>query len=215
MTKRAFDIFFASLALILLLPILLVTVIIIWITMGRPILYKQVRPGLNCSLFTIYKFRTMNNNRDENDNLISDDQRRTALGSFLRKTSLDEIPELFNVLRGDMSLVGPRPLLTRYVSRYTPEQNRRHEVLPGITGLSQISGRDDLVWTERFKVDVQYVDNHNIFLDIKILLITIWKVMFRDDINETAEGDFWGELGPPKGGPSAIPSEADETNEGC
>jgi lipopolysaccharide/colanic/teichoic acid biosynthesis glycosyltransferase len=154
--------------------------------MGRPIFFKQIRPGLRGNPFLIYKFRTMLDLRDENGNLLPDEKRLTKIGKFLRNTSLDELPELWNVLKGDMSLVGPRPLLMEYLGRYTPEQARRHNVKPGITGWAQINGRNAISWDEKFKLDVWYVDNWNIFLDLKIIFITLIKVIKREGIS--AEG---------------------------
>ena len=185
--KRCIDIVVAGLGLIVLSPILVVITVVIWIQMGWPIMFHQMRPGLNGQVFRMYKFRTMSNKRDEEGNLLPDEQRLTSLGKFLRKTSLDELPELFNVLKGDMSLVGPRPLLMQYLERYTPEQARRHEVKPGITGWAQINGRNAISWEEKFTLDVWYVDNCSLWLDIKILAITIWKVFRREGIS--AEGE--------------------------
>jgi len=154
--------------------------------MGMPIFFKQLRPGLKGNPFVIYKFRTMLDLRDENGNLFPDEKRLTTIGKFLRKTSLDELPELWNVLKGDMSLVGPRPLRMEYLDRYTPEQARRHEVKPGITGWAQVNGRNAISWEEKFKLDVWYVDNWNILLDIKIICLTILKVLKGEGIS--AEG---------------------------
>lgn len=185
--KRCIDIVGAGLGLIVLSPVLAVVAVAIWMQMGRPIIFRQMRPGLNGRPFYMYKFRTMSNKRDEEGNLLPDEQRLTSLGKFLRKTSLDEFPELFNVLKGDMSLVGPRPLLMQYLERYTPEQARRHEVKPGITGWAQVNGRNALSWEEKFALDVWYVDNISLCLDFKILGLTIWKVLKRDGIS--AEGE--------------------------
>ena len=185
--KRCIDIVGAGLGLIVLSPVLAVVAIAIWWDMGRPIMFHQIRPGLNGQAFSMYKFRTMSNKRDSQGDLLPDEQRLTSLGKFLRKTSLDELPELFNVIKGDMSLVGPRPLLMQYLERYTPEQARRHEVRPGITGWAQINGRNAISWEEKFALDVWYVDNCSLWLDIKILAITIWKVFRREGIS--AEGE--------------------------
>jgi len=155
--------------------------------MGRPVLFKQMRPGLNAKPFYMYKFRTMTNEKDEQGNPLSDEQRLTRLGRFLRSTSLDELPELFNVLKGDMSLVGPRPLLMQYLARYTPEQARRHEVKPGITGWAQVNGRNAITWEEKFALDVWYVDNWSLWLDIKILAMTVVKVFKREGISAKGE----------------------------
>jgi len=151
---------------------------------GSPILFRQTRPGLNGNPFTLYKFRTMTDERDVDGNLLSDSERLTKIGRFLRSTSLDELPELFNVVKGDMSLVGPRPLLMQYLERYTPEQARRHEVKPGITGWAQINGRNAITWEEKFKLDVWYVDNQSLLLDLKILFLTIVSVLKREGINQ-------------------------------
>ncbi len=185
--KRCIDIVGAGLGLIVLSPVLAVVAIAIWWDMGRPIMFHQIRPGLNGQAFSMVKFRTMSNKRDSQGDLLPDEQRLTSLGKFLRKTSLDEFPELFNVLKGDMSLVGPRPLLMQYLERYTPEQARRHEVKPGITGWAQVNGRNAISWEEKFTLDVWYVDNCSLWLDIKILAITIWKVFRREGIS--AEGE--------------------------
>lgn len=182
--KRCFDVSIVSFLLILCAPLFLVIALLIYFNDGLPIIFCQKRPGLNCKIFTIYKFRTMSNAIDKNGNLLSDEQRLTRMGRFLRSTSLDELPELFNVLTGTMSLVGPRPLLVESLPYYSAEQNRRHEVLPGITGLAQVSGRNSLPWEERFKLDVWYVDHGNFWLDIKIMLKTIIKVITREGINE-------------------------------
>lgn len=181
--KRVFD-FCASLGgiIILLAPILIIALAVLY-KHGRPIFFQQTRPGLNSEPFELLKFRTMTDQKDDNGEILPDDQRLTKLGRFLRKTSLDEFPELFNVLRGDMSLVGPRPLLMRYIPRYTAEQMRRHEVRPGITGQAQINGRNQLSWEEKFKLDVWYVNHRNFWLDIKILAITVWKVVSRQGIS--------------------------------
>ncbi|WP_035171826.1 sugar transferase [Caldanaerobius polysaccharolyticus] len=184
--KRILDIIISSLLLIVLSPLLLIIAVIVYITMGSPILYRQTRPGLKGKPFKIYKFRTMNNKRDKDGNLLPDEERLTKIGRLLRSTSLDELPELFNVLKGDMSLVGPRPLLMEYLNYYTEEQMRRHDVRPGITGWAQINGRNNLSWEEKFKLDVWYVDHWNLLLDFKILFITIKKVITREGIS--AEG---------------------------
>ena len=181
--KRVFDIFVASFLLLMLAPVMGVLALLIWFTMGAPVLFRQVRPGLHGKPFVMYKFRTMTNKQDEEGNLLPDEQRLTHLGRFLRSTSLDELPELWNVLKGDMSLVGPRPLLMEYLPLYTPEQFRRHEVKPGITGWAQVNGRNALTWEEKFKLDVWYVDNLSFFLDIKILFLTLWKVLRREGIS--------------------------------
>ena len=194
-SKRSFDILIAVLGLILTSPILLVTAILVTFFHGTPVLFRQQRPGHKGRLFNIYKFRTMSNARDKAGNLLPDAERLTPLGRFLRSSSLDELPELFNILQGEMSLVGPRPLLTQYLPRYSPEQARRHDVMPGITGWAQINGRNALTWEEKFKLDVWYVDNWSFGLDIKILFLTVWKVFKREGISQpghaTAE-EFMG-----------------------
>jgi lipopolysaccharide/colanic/teichoic acid biosynthesis glycosyltransferase len=185
--KRVFDILVASILLILLLPLLLVLAAVIRFKLGTPILFSQIRPGLNGNPFKLYKFRTMTNALDAEGNLLTDEDRLTPFGRLLRRTSLDELPELWNVLRGDMSLVGPRPLLMEYLPLYTQEQSRRHEVRPGITGWAQVNGRNLLSWDERFILDVWYVNHHSILLDIKILFITSKKVLKREGISAKGE----------------------------
>jgi lipopolysaccharide/colanic/teichoic acid biosynthesis glycosyltransferase len=184
--KRVVDIVGASVGIILVAPVLLVVSLLVLLTMGRPVLFRQQRPGLRGKPFTLYKFRTMRDARTASGELLPDDLRLTTFGKWLRSTSLDELPELFNVLKGEMSLVGPRPLLMEYLPRYSPEQARRHEVKPGITGWAQVNGRNALSWEEKFRMDVWYVDNWNLWLDVKILLLTIWKVLKREGIS--AEG---------------------------
>jgi lipopolysaccharide/colanic/teichoic acid biosynthesis glycosyltransferase len=170
-----------------LLPPLLVLAAVIRFKLGTPILFSQIRPGLNGNPFKLYKFRTMTNALDAEGNLLTDEDRLTPFGRLLRRTSLDELPELWNVLRGDMSLVGPRPLLMEYLPLYTQEQSRRHEVRPGITGWAQVNGRNLLSWDERFILDVWYVNHHSILLDIKILFITSKKVLKREGISAKGE----------------------------
>jgi len=155
--------------------------------MGTPVLFRQRRPGLHGKPFICYKFRTMTDSRDSDGSLLPDSERLTGFGRFLRKTSLDELPELFNVLKGDMSLVDPRPLLMQYLDRYTPEQARRHEVKPGITGWAQVNGRNALTWEEKFKLDVWYVNNRSLWLDLKIIAMTIWKILIREGINQPGQ----------------------------
>ena len=181
------DVGIASVALLLLAPIMLVVAIAIALRMGRPVLFRQTRPGRDGKPFTMYKFRTMTDAVDRDGRPLDDAATRlTKLGKFLRRTSLDELPELFNVLRGDMSLVGPRPLLVQYLDRYTPEQSRRHEVLPGLTGWAQVHGRNQVGWNDRLALDVWYVDHHSLWLDIKILICTVGVVLSRRGIR--AEG---------------------------
>jgi len=182
--KRFIDFSLTLVALILLLPLLVLLVIVARWKHGMPIIFHQQRPGLRGKPFTLYKFRTMTDARDAEGNLLPDAERLTSFGRFLRRTSLDELPELINVLKGDMSLVGPRPLLTHYLELYTPEQARRHEVRPGITGWAQINGRNAVSWEEKFCLDVWYVDNVSPWLDLKILLLTVWKVVKREGISQ-------------------------------
>jgi len=184
--KRVVDIAGASVGIILVAPVLLVVSLLVLLTMGRPVLFRQQRPGLRGKPFTLYKFRTMRDARTASGELLPDDLRLTTFGKWLRSTSLDELPELFNVLKGEMSLVGPRPLLMEYLPRYSPDQARRHEVKPGITGWAQVNGRNALTWEEKFRMDVWYVDHWNLWLDMKIVLLTIWKVLKREGIS--AEG---------------------------
>lgn len=194
--KRAFDVVASTLGLLALSPLLLVLAIFVRLFLGSPIFFTQLRPGLGGKPFRLIKFRTMTDRRDENGELLPDAERLTNFGKFLRSTSLDELPELWNVLQGDMSLVGPRPLLMSYLDRYTPEQARRHEVRPGITGWAQVNGRNALSWNERFKLDVWYVDNHSLLLDIKILLLTVVGVLRREGISAPGEAtmaEFRGE----------------------
>lgn len=185
--KRFFDIIASLAVLIFLSPIIAILCILTYLKIGSPILFTQIRPGLNEKPFLMYKFRTMKNTKDSNGTLLPDDQRLTPFGRWLRSTSLDELPELLNVLRGDMSLVGPRPLLMRYLPLYSKYQTRRHEVPPGITGWAQVNGRNAISWEEKFKYDVWYVDNRCFLLDIKILLMTVQKVVKREGISAQGE----------------------------
>ncbi|PUE09777.1 sugar transferase [Limnohabitans sp. T6-20] len=185
--KRLFDCVAALLALLLLALPLLVLVWLIRRKLGSPVLFRQVRPGLHGQPFTMVKFRTMTDERGTDGALLPDAQRMTPFGRFLRATSLDELPELWNVLRGEMSLVGPRPLLMEYLPLYTPEQARRHEVRPGITGWAQVNGRNAISWPDKFALDVWYVDNQSLWLDIKILWMTVRKVLVRDGISAAGE----------------------------
>lgn len=184
--KRVLDLLITIPALILLAPVMIIIAILVRVTIGSPVLFKQVRPGLHGRPFTMYKFRTMTNDRDEHGRLLPDDQRLTKVGRFLRSTSLDELPELFNVLKGEMSLVGPRPLLMEYLPLYSERQARRHEVRPGITGWAQVNGRNAISWEQKFEYDVWYVDNRSLWLDIKILWLTLLAVLKREGI--TADG---------------------------
>ena len=185
--KRVFDLFLVLLSLPLILPILLLLAVLILTQFNFPILFKQSRPGLNAKIFNIYKFRTMTNEHDKEGILLSDKIRITKFGKFLRSTSLDELPTLWNVLKSDMSLVGPRPLLLEYLPLYSTQQARRHEVKPGITGWAQVNGRNAITWGEKFDLDVWYVDNQSIWLDIKILWLTVKQVIMRDGINQVGQ----------------------------
>jgi lipopolysaccharide/colanic/teichoic acid biosynthesis glycosyltransferase len=182
--KRIFDILVSFLVLVIFSPVLLIIGIILWINEGWPILFTQERPGLNGKIFKIWKFRTMYNLRNAQGELLPDAERISPVGKFLRKTSLDEFPEFFNVLIGDMSLVGPRPLLVAYLERYSTQQARRHEVLPGITGWAQINGRNAISWQKKFELDVWYVDHWTFWLDLKIIFITIWKAISGEGISQ-------------------------------
>jgi sugar transferase EpsL len=197
--KRLFDLLAACLLLVLLSPVLLCVAVLVRFYHGSPVLFGQKRPGLRGKPFRIFKFRSMSDARDADGNLLPDEIRLTGLGKFLRASSLDELPELFNVLRGEMSLVGPRPLLMQYLERYNPEQARRHNVLPGITGWAQVNGRNALTWQDKFRLDIWYVDHWSFWLDIKILFQTVWKVFKREGISQpghaTAE-EFFGDKNP-------------------
>lgn len=187
MTKRTFDFTLAACLLFLTAPLLILIWVAVRITHGQPVVFSQVRPGRNGELFTMYKFRTMTSATDAAGALLPDVDRLTWLGQILRSTSLDELPELWNILKGDMSFVGPRPLLVEYLKRYTPEQMRRHEVRPGLTGLAQVSGRNAISWEERFAIDVHYVDTASLVLDVKILARTALAVARRDGISQEGE----------------------------
>ena len=181
--KRFFDIFSSLLAIILLSPILLITAVTVRIKLGSPVLFKQERPGKDEKIFVLKKFRTMTDERDENGELLPDDVRLTKFGRFLRSTSIDELPELFSILKGDMSVIGPRPLLVRYLPRYNEYQHRRHEVRPGLSGWAQVNGRNTVSWEEKFRMDVEYVDNYSLLFDIKILFLTIVNVLKHEGIS--------------------------------
>lgn len=187
MLKRIFDISVSVVTLLLLAPVMALVAWQIRRRLGSPVLFRQVRPGLNGKPFKMVKFRTMRDAVDAQGNPLPDSERLTPFGTFLRSTSLDELPELWNVLKGDMSLVGPRPLLMEYLPLYSPEQYRRHEVRPGVTGWAQVNGRNALSWEEKFKLDVWYVDNRSFWLDLKILLLTIKKVFIREGISGEGE----------------------------
>lgn len=184
--KRTFDILISAFLIIVLLPVFCILSILLVVFIGRPVFFFQVRPGLKAKPFKMVKFRTMSDLRDARGQLLPDDQRLTTFGRFLRLTSLDELPELFNVLRGDMSLVGPRPLLMEYLPLYDNRQRRRHEVKPGITGWAQVNGRNNTSWPDKFEMDVWYVENASMWLDFKILALTVWVVLRRDGV--TKEG---------------------------
>ena len=181
--KRIFDFLVALCGLFFLFPAVFIVALLIRLKLGSPIFFFQDRPGLNGHIFRIIKFRTMLDSKDNDGNFLSDDQRMTKFGAFLRSSSLDELPSLFNVLKGNMSLVGPRPLLVQYLPLYSVEQGRRHNVRPGLTGWAQVNGRNAISWEEKFKLDVWYVDNHSFSLDIKILMLTIKKVFAREGIS--------------------------------
>jgi sugar transferase EpsL len=185
--KRLFDLFFALLALTLLSPFILLISLLVRILIGAPILFKQQRPGYKAHPFTIYKFSTMTNRLARDGSLLPDTERLTPFGRFLRALSLDELPELFNILHGDMSFVGPRPLLMEYIPLYSPEQARRHEVVPGLTGWAQVNGRNAITWQDKFDLDVWYVDHWSFWLDIKIILMTAWKVIKREGITQAGQ----------------------------
>ena len=195
--KRIIDIIVSTIGLLILSPMLLILAVIIRVKLGSPVLFRQRRPGLRGKGFVLYKFRTMTDQRDETGRLLPDEERLPAFGRFLRSTSIDELPELLNVLKGDMSIVGPRPLMMKYLDRYTPEQARRHDVKPGITGWAQINGRNAISWEDRFKLDVWYVDNWGLWLDLKILAKTIVLVFKREGITQEGRAtmdEFMGTL---------------------
>jgi sugar transferase EpsL len=193
--KRLLDLLLTGLGLVVISPILLLIAVLIRWRLGSPVLFRQIRPGYKGQLFAVYKFRTMAEIRDEQGALLPDEQRLSRLGRILRSFSLDELPEFLNVLRGEMSVVGPRPLLVQYLERYSPEQARRHEVLPGITGWAQVNGRNALTWEDKFRFDVWYVDHWSFWLDLKILRMSVWKVLTREGINQPGHvtaGEFVG-----------------------
>ena len=183
LAKRLIDILGASIGLLLLSPVILVTALLVRVKLGSPIMFRQKRPGLHGDLFQLMKFRSMTDQSGSNGQLLSDEQRVTPVGKLIRRTSLDELPTLLNVLRGDLSLVGPRPLLPDYLPLYDSEQSRRHEVKPGVTGWAQVNGRNAISWEEKFQLDVWYVDNWSLWLDIKILFMTVAKVFKQEGIN--------------------------------
>ena len=187
MTKRIFDLLLVVLSSLFWAPLLLLIALLVRWKLGRPVFFRQNRPGLAGGVFRLIKFRTMMDARDESGRLLSDAERLTSFGRWLRATSLDELPELLNVLRGEMSLVGPRPLLVEYLPRFSPEQARRHELRPGITGWAQINGRNAISWEDKFRLDVWYVDHRSLWLDFKILFLTVWTVVRRDGISAQGE----------------------------
>jgi len=188
--KRTIDICGSLTGIIILSPILLVTAIMVWATMGRPIIFTQTRPGLNKKPFQVMKFRSMKNATDANGKVLSDAERLTKFGNMMRNFSIDELPQLFNILKGDMSIIGPRPLLYDFFPYYTAKEMRRHEVKPGITGLAQVNGRNNLNWDARLAMDIEYVDNWSLWLDIKIVLKTIRVVLKREGINTEGHATF-------------------------
>jgi len=198
MLKRIVELLLVLIAAPIWLPLLIIVALITRIAVGSPILFRQDRPGLHGKIFQLYKFRTMTDARDEAGELLSDELRLTAYGRFLRSTSLDELPSLLNVLRGDLALVGPRPLLVAYLERYSPEQARRHQVRPGITGWAQVSGRNALSWDEKLRLDCWYVDNRSLGLDIKILFLTVLQVVRRHGISQEGSATM-----PPFTGPDS------------
>lgn len=179
--KRPVDIFCALAAITVFCWLYIIVAILVRVKLGSPVLFKQDRPGKDGKIFKLYKFRTMTDARDENGELLPDDVRLTKFGKLLRKTSLDELPEAFNILKGDMSVIGPRPLLVKYLERYNDHQKRRHEVRPGLSGLAQISGRNAISWEEKFDLDVEYVDNITFWGDFKIVFLTVWKAFVKED----------------------------------
>jgi sugar transferase EpsL len=193
--KRIMDLVITLFVAPVLLPVFAIVMLMVRIFLGAPTIFSQVRPGLNGASFKLYKFRTMTQERDVEGNLLPDEKRLVPFGKFLRKSSLDELPEFWNVLRGEMSLVGPRPLLVEYLDRYSPEQMRRHDAMPGITGWAQVNGRNAISWDEKFKLDVWYVDHQSTWLDLKILFLTVYKVFRREGITQqghVTSGPFLG-----------------------
>jgi lipopolysaccharide/colanic/teichoic acid biosynthesis glycosyltransferase len=195
--KRSGDLILATLALLASAPLLLAIAAVVRLDVGRPVLFRQRRPGLNGLPFTLLKFRTMRDARDSSGNPLADAHRLTRIGRFLRSSSLDELPELWNVLKGDMSLVGPRPLLMQYLDRYTSDQARRHKVRPGITGLAQVGGRNALTWQQKFALDVEYVDNCSWRLDVAIVALTAREVLRRRNVNQPGHATAQEFMGPP------------------
>jgi undecaprenyl phosphate N,N'-diacetylbacillosamine 1-phosphate transferase len=182
--KPLFDKILALVLIVIFLPVMIIVAVLIYLWDGKPVIFTQQRPGYKGKIFKIYKFRTMTNETDENGNLLPDEKRLKGIGKIIRSLSLDELPQLFNVLKGDMSFVGPRPLLVEYLELYNDEQKRRHDVKPGITGLAQVKGRNTISWAEKFKYDIEYVDNISFLLDLKILFLTVLKVVKREGISQ-------------------------------
>ncbi len=212
-TKRLFDLLLTIPGLLLVSPVLALTALLVRFYHGSPVLFRQLRPGYRARPFYLYKFRTMRDLRDDQGELLPDEQRLTRLGQLLRATSLDELPEFFHVLRGEMSLVGPRPLLMQYLDRYSAEQARRHDVLPGITGWAQINGRNALTWQDKFRLDIWYVDHWSLGLDVRILLLTIWKTINQEGISQPGRAtadEFMGNERLPEDEQAAVSRAVDD-----
>ena len=203
--KRFLDIILSGIAIVVSSPVMGITALLVRLKLGSPVLFKQERPGLNGRIFKMYKFRTMTDARDANGELLSDEERLTSFGKALRSTSLDELPEFINIFKGDMSFVGPRPLLVRYLPRYSEEQRHRHDVLPGLTGLAQVNGRNALSWEKKFEYDVEYAKNVSFILDMKIIFKTVAKVLKRDGISEAGNATMTEFMG----------NEAEKTGDGA
>lgn len=195
--KRILDIILSLLAIIILSPLLAVTAVLVKTKLGSPVLFKQERPGKDEKIFTLIKFRTMTDERDENGELLPDEVRLTKFGKFLRSTSIDELPELFNILKGDMSVIGPRPLLVEYIPRYNEHQHRRHEVRPGLSGWAQVNGRNTVSWEDKFDMDVHYVDNYSFSMDVKILFMTVLNVLKKEGISSETSATMEVFMGTP------------------
>lgn len=196
--KRPVDILCALAAITVFGWLYIIVAVLVRVKLGSPVLFKQERPGLNGKIFTLYKFRTMTDKKDENGNLLPDGERLTSFGKFLRKTSLDELPEAFNILKGDMSVVGPRPLLVSYLDKYDERQKHRHDVRPGLSGLAQINGRNAITWEEKFEYDLEYVHNVSFMLDVKIIFLTVWKAFVKEEgisaAGQATAGKFEGSV---------------------
>lgn len=195
--KRILDIISSLLAIIILSPLLAVTAVLVKTKLGSPVLFRQERPGKDEKIFTLMKFRTMTDERNENGELLPDEVRLTKFGKFLRSTSIDELPELFNILKGDMSVIGPRPLLVEYIPRYNEHQHRRHEVRPGLSGWAQVNGRNSISWEEKFDLDVEYVDNYSFAMDVKILFMTVLNVIKKEGISSETSATMEVFMGTP------------------